>query len=118
MSSVTPLAGRLSQIFTPRVYVLFSCVLLSIGLFITAAARNLAVFLLGRALTGCGGGGIMVTTIILTLDLTSKKRRGLYIGLINVGMTTGVSTGAVLAGLLTPAFGWVRCSSTTLKDTH
>ncbi|KAB8223925.1 major facilitator superfamily domain-containing protein [Aspergillus novoparasiticus] len=105
-SSVTPLAGRLSQIFTPRVYVLFSCVLLSIGLFVTAAAKNLAVFLLGRALTGCGGGGIMVTTIILTLDLTSKKRRGLYIGLINVGMTTGISTGAVLAGLLTPAFGW------------
>ncbi|KAE8153153.1 major facilitator superfamily domain-containing protein [Aspergillus avenaceus] len=105
-SSVTPLAGRLSQIFTPRVYVLFSCVVLSIGLFITAASRNLTVFLLGRALTGCGGGGIMVTTIILTLDLTSKKRRGLFIGLINVGMTTGVSSGAVLAGLLTPAFGW------------
>ncbi|KAE8354724.1 major facilitator superfamily domain-containing protein [Aspergillus coremiiformis] len=106
MSSVTPLAGRLSQIFTPRVYILVSCVIISIGLFITAAARTLSVFLLGRALTGCGGGGIMVTTIILTLDLTSKKRRGLFIGLINVGMTIGISCGAVLAGLLTPAFGW------------
>jgi MFS family permease len=65
------------------------------------------VFLLGRAVSGCGGGGLMVTAIILTLDLTSKKRRGLFIGLINVGMTTGVSSGAVLAGLLTPTFGWV-----------
>ncbi|KAG2417857.1 hypothetical protein HFD88_000956 [Aspergillus terreus] len=106
MSSVTPLAGRLSQIFTPRVYILFSCAVLAIGLFITAAAQSLAVFLLGRAVSGCGGGGLMVTAIILTLDLTSKKRRGLFIGLINVGMTTGVSSGAVLAGLLTPTFGW------------
>lgn len=106
LSSVTPLAGRLSQIFTPRVYILFSCVVSAIGLFITAAARNLAVFLLGRALTGCGGGGILVITVLLTLDLTSKKRRGLFLGLINVGMTTGISCGAILAGMITPAFGW------------
>ncbi|GLA75074.1 hypothetical protein AtubIFM55763_006336 [Aspergillus tubingensis] len=106
MSSLTPLSGRLSQIFTPRVYILFSCTLLSIGLFVTALAPTLAVFLLGRALTGCGAGGQMVIAFVLTLDLTSKKRRGLFIGLISAGMTTGVSSGAVLAGLLTPAYGW------------
>lgn len=49
----------------------------------------------------------MITAIILTLDLSSKKRRGLFIGLINVGMTTGIATGAVLAGILTPTYGWV-----------
>lgn len=57
MSSVTPLAGRLSEIFTPRVYVIFSSALLALGLFITAAASTLAVFLLGRAVAGCGSGG-------------------------------------------------------------
>ncbi|RAL03136.1 putative MFS multidrug transporter [Aspergillus ibericus CBS 121593] len=106
MSSLTPLSGRLSEIFTPRVYILFSCTLLSIGLFVTAAAPTLAIFLLGRALTGCGAGGQMVIAFVLTLDLTSKKRRGLFIGMISTGMTIGVSSGAVLAGLLTPAFGW------------
>ncbi|OOF94181.1 hypothetical protein ASPCADRAFT_208723 [Aspergillus carbonarius ITEM 5010] len=106
MSSLTPLSGRLSEIFTPRVYILFSCTLLSIGLFVTAAAPTLAVFLLGRTLTGCGAGGQMVIAFVLTLDLTSKKRRGLFIGLISAGMTIGVSSGAVLAGLLTPTFGW------------
>ncbi|KAH8424380.1 putative MFS multidrug transporter [Aspergillus melleus] len=106
VSSVTPVAGRLSQIFRPRLYILFSCVLLASGLFITAAAQSLTVFLLGRAVSGCGGGGLMITAIILTLDLASKKRRGLFIGLINVGMTTGIATGAVLAGILTPTYGW------------
>ncbi|KAF9889330.1 hypothetical protein FE257_007440 [Aspergillus nanangensis] len=106
MSSVTPLAGRLSQIFSPRLYILFSCIVLSIGLLITAIAPTLAWFLLGRAVSGCGSGGLLVTATILALDLTSKKRRGLFIGLINVGVTTGVSSGAVLAGLLTPMYGW------------
>ncbi|KAL4879299.1 major facilitator superfamily domain-containing protein [Aspergillus karnatakaensis] len=105
-SSVTPIAGRLTQIFTPRVYVLFSCVVLAIGLFVTAAAPTLPVFLTGRALTGVGAGGLMVTGIILTLDLVSKKRRGIFIGMVNFGMTIGVSMGAVLAGLIVPALGW------------
>lgn len=107
MSSVTPLTGRLSEIFTPRIYVIFSSTLLAIGLFITAAAPTLAVFLLGRAIAGCGSGGLMSIAIILVLDLASPKRRGLCIGLINAGYTTGVASGAVLAGLLTPTFGWV-----------
>ncbi|KAL2825031.1 major facilitator superfamily domain-containing protein [Aspergillus cavernicola] len=106
MSSVTPLAGRLTQIFTPRVYVLFSCVMLAIGLFVTAAAPKLSVFLLGRALTGTGAGGLMVTGIILTLDLVNKKRRGIFIGMVNFGMTIGVSLGAVLAGVVVPTLGW------------
>ncbi|PYH98079.1 MFS general substrate transporter [Aspergillus ellipticus CBS 707.79] len=106
MSSVTPLSGRLAQIFTPRVYILFSCMMLAIGLSVTAVAPTLAVFLLGRALTGCGAGGQMVLAIILTLDLTSKRHRGLFIGMISAGMTIGISSGAVLAGLLVPVYGW------------
>ncbi|OGE50483.1 hypothetical protein PENARI_c016G06021 [Penicillium arizonense] len=106
MSSITPLAGRLSQIFTPRLYVVFSTTLLAIGLFISAAAPTLAVFLLGRAVAGCGSGGLMSTSIILVLDMVSKKRRGLCIGLINCGYTTGVASGAVIAGLLAPTLGW------------
>lgn len=107
MSSVTPLAGRLSAIFTPRLYVVFSSTILAIGLFITAAAPNLPMFLLGRAVAGIGSGGLMSATIILALNLSSPKRRGLFIGLISTGYTAGLASGAVLAGLLTPTLGWV-----------
>jgi MFS family permease len=110
MSSITPLSGRLAAIFSPRLYVICSSFLLALGLFITAAAPTLAVFLLGRAVTGVGSGGLMTAAIILVLDLASPKRRGLCIGLINAGYTTGVASGAVLAGLLTPIVGWVMSS--------
>ena len=48
----------------------------------------------------------MSTSIILVLEMASKKRRGLCIGMINCGYTTGVASGAVLAGLITPTLGW------------
>lgn len=115
MSSITPLAGRLSQIFTPRLYVIFSSALLAIGLFITAAAPSLAVLLLGRVVAGSGSGGLMSTSIILALDLASQKRRGLCLGLISLGYTTGLASGAVLAGLLTPILGWMRCKPSMAK---
>ncbi|KAF4156448.1 hypothetical protein CNMCM6936_005984 [Aspergillus lentulus] len=93
-------------IFTARNYTLFSVAILAVGLFVTAASPSLPVFLFGRALSGCGSAGVMVTSFIFILDLASKKRRGLFIGLLNVGVTTGISCGALLAGLLTPVFGW------------
>ncbi|RAH66347.1 putative MFS multidrug transporter [Aspergillus aculeatinus CBS 121060] len=105
-SSITPLSGRLCQIFMPRVYVFFTSSLLALGLFVTAAAPNLSVFLVGRAIAGCGAGGQSVTALVLALDLTSKKRRGLFLGLISAAMTTGIASGAVLSGLLTTVYGW------------
>lgn len=106
-SSVTPLAGRFAAIFTARLCLVFSSTILAIGLFITAAAPSLAVFLLGRAVTGMGSGGLMSIAIMLILDFTSTRRRGLFIGLISTNYTVGLSSGAVLAGLLTPIIGWV-----------
>lgn len=50
----------------------------------------------------------MTLSIILVIELTSKKRRGLMIGLMNSGYTSGVSLGAVIAGALVSHTGWVR----------
>lgn len=65
------------------------------------------VFLLGRIIQGIGGGSIMTVSLILVLELSTKKRRGLHIGLVNSVFTMGVSFGAVIAGALLPITGWV-----------
>ena len=51
---------------------------------------------------------MMTISFILVLELSGKKKRGLFIGLVNTGFTTGVSLGAVIAGALLPITGWVR----------
>ncbi|KAF2032974.1 MFS general substrate transporter [Setomelanomma holmii] len=106
MSSLAPLMGRLSQVFSPRHCMFFSTVLICIGTAITGLSNTFNVFLVGRAFTGAGGGGILIVASIIVIQMTPPKRRGLYIGLVNSGMTVGVSLGAVIAGALEPKIGW------------
>ncbi len=82
--------------------IIFSC-----GTLLTAFSLTLSSFLVGRALTGAGAAGILPVSMVLVLELTGKKRRGLYIGLVNTGYTFGVALGAVIAGALEPIIGWV-----------
>jgi MFS family permease len=107
MSSIAPLAGRLTQIFSARNCIFVSSIVFSIGVLVTSQAPSFAVFLVGRAISGVGAAGILTISIILVLELTGKKRRGLFIGLVNAGYTSGVALGAVIAGALLPVTGWV-----------
>jgi predicted MFS family arabinose efflux permease len=106
MSSLAPLMGRLSQVFSPRLCMFFSTMLICIGTLITGLSNSFRMFLVGRAFTGAGGGGILIVASIIVIQMTSPQRRGLYIGLVNSGMTVGVSLGAVIAGALEPRIGW------------
>ena len=106
VTSLTPVAGRLSQIFTPRIYLFASIVVQACGLFLTSRAPTFALFLLGRAITGVGSAAITPVAFILVTDLTSKSRRGLFFGLINTAYTSGVACGAIIAGALDPVVGW------------
>jgi predicted MFS family arabinose efflux permease len=101
-----PLVGRLCQIFSSRNYLLASVIIQCIGLLITSIATTLWMFLAGRVFTGIGSAAITPVALILVTELTSKRRRGLFIGLVNTGYTVGVSCGAIMAGALEPVVGW------------
>lgn len=106
VTSITPVAGRLCAIFTPRVYLLASIVVQTCGLLITSQARSLGSFLVGRAVTGVGSASVTPVAFILVTELTSPRRRGLFFGCINTGYTSGVACGAIIAGALEPLVGW------------
>lgn len=111
MSSTSPLIARLAQIFSPRYCVLAASIFFAIGGIIASQAASLRIFLLGRAAQGIGGAGILTISFILVLELAEKKRRGLFIGLVNTFFTIGVSFGAVVAGALVETSGWVSYCS-------
>lgn len=106
LSSFGPLAGRLAAIFSPRLIIMATSIFFVLGGLVTSQAHSLSVFILGRVLTGTGGAGVFVTAMILVLELTGRRRRGLFVGLVNAGFTTGVSLGAVVFGSLIPITGW------------
>lgn len=83
-----------------------SALITALGALITSFASSLATFLAGRAVTGIGAAGIFSVSIILVVQLTDPKRRGLFNGMLNTGYTIGVATGAVAAGAIEPVLGW------------
>lgn len=107
VASMAPLVGRLAMIFSPGVMTLASSLFFVVGALVSSQATTFAVFIVGRVLVGIGGAGVMTLSMILVLQLTSKRRRGLFIGLVNAGFTIGLSTGAVVFGALLPTLGWV-----------
>jgi MFS family permease len=103
MSALGPLNGKLAAVFTPRITIFASTVLLAIGVITSGFAND---FIIGRVFTGVGASGIFTVSIIIVLELTSAKQRGLAIGLLNTGFTIGVAVGATAAGALLPVVGW------------
>lgn len=106
MSALGPLNGKLAAVFTPRITIFASTVLLAIGTITSGLASDFAGFIVGRVFTGVGASGIFTVSIIIVLELTSAKQRGLAIGLLNSGFTVGVAVGATAAGALLPVVGW------------
>lgn len=106
MSSLSPLVGKLAAVFSPATMVAVSTLSFALGAIVCSQATRLAVFIAGRVLLGASGAGIMTLSLILIIQYTSKKRRGLFIGLVNAGFTVGLSSGAIIFGALLPAIGW------------
>jgi len=106
MSALSPLNGKLSSVFSPRICIFASTIILAIGAVLSSQAKTFEGFVAGRAITGMGASGIFTISIIIVLELTGSKRRGIAIGLLNSGYTVGVAVGATAAGALLPVIGW------------
>lgn len=106
VTSLTPISGKLCQIFTPRVFLFASIIVQAIGILLTSQAHSTHVFLVGRAVCGIGSAAVTPVAFILVTKYSSLKKRGLFFGLINTGYTTGLATGAIVAGAIEPVLGW------------
>ncbi|KAI7219350.1 MFS general substrate transporter [Hortaea werneckii] len=106
MSALGPLNGKLSSVFSPRICIFASTIVLAIGSVLSSLAGSFETFVFGRAITGMGASGVFTISIIIVLELTGSKRRGIAIGLLNTGYTIGVAVGATAAGALLPVVGW------------
>lgn len=106
VASSAPLAGRLATIFPVGAMILASALFFTVGSVVSSRAGSSAGFIVGRVLAGVGGGSIITLSLILVFQLTSPKKRGLFVGVVNTAFTVGIATGAVVFGALLPVVGW------------
>jgi multidrug resistance protein len=105
-TAVAPLSGKLSDIHGRRTVMLASIAIFAAGSAVCAAAPNMLALILGRALQGVGGGGIMPVAQAIMADAITPKERGRYQAYMAIVFVSAGLGGPILGGLLAEYFHW------------
>ncbi len=105
-TAATPLWGKISDLLGRRPVFQAAIVVFLVGSVICGFAPNIEVMIIGRAIQGLGGGGLMSLALAVIGDVIPPRERGKYQGLF--GAVFGVSSvaGPLLGGLFTDHLGW------------
>lgn len=101
-----PACGRLADLFGRRRMMLLALVFYAVASILAALAPTFELLLVGRALQGLGGGGLMTLAQALIGENVPQRERGAYQGYLSANIVTGSTIGPVVGGLMTEAWGW------------
>ena len=102
----TPLFGKLSDIYGRRRMMLISISVFVLGSVACALAPTMAALILGRALQGLGGGGILPLAQTVIADLLTPRERPLVMAYSSAMFMAACILGPVLGGVLTDHVHW------------
>ncbi len=103
---VMPLLGRLSDVYGRRPLLLLCLAIFAAGSLVTASAHDLGSVVVGRALQGLGGGGLVPVTLGLVADVWPAERRGVPLGVIGAVQELGSVLGPLYGGLILTVATW------------
>ena len=103
---VTPLYGKLGDLYGRKGVMQGAIVLFLAGSALCGVSQNMTQLIIYRAIQGLGGGGLMVTTQAIVGDIVPPRERGRYQGIF--GAVFGVSSvaGPLLGGYFTTHLSW------------
>lgn len=103
---VTPIYGKLGDMFGRKKIFMSSIGIFLIGSILCGFSQNMEQLIIFRAIQGLGGGGLMALVFAIIADVVPMRQRGRYQGYF--GAVFGVSSvaGPLLGGLLTDHLSW------------
>ena len=105
-TATTPLFGKLSDIYGRRAILLSAIGIFIAGSIACALAPNIWMLILGRALQGIGGGGLLPIAQTIIADMLTPRERPIVQGYTSIMFMTASILGPVLGGLLTDHLHW------------
>ncbi|KAJ5129141.1 uncharacterized protein N7515_005180 [Penicillium bovifimosum] len=101
-----PMYGKLSDIYGRKPMLLLSYLLFTTGCIMSGIGSKMPLVILGRAISGTGGAGIMTISSIIITDIVPKREVATWRAYVNIAMTLGRSLGGPIGGWLSDTIGW------------
>lgn len=101
-----PIDGKLGDLIGRKSLFIAALAIFLVGSAIGGAAPTMAWLIVGRAVQGIGGGGLMILAQAIIADVVPVRERSKYMGVM--GAVFGVSSviGPLLGGWFTDSIGW------------
>ena len=100
-TTVTPLYGKLADVYGRRVMLMTAIGIFTLGSVACALAPSMTMLALARALQGMGGGGLISTSQTIIADLIPPRERsrvqGYFASVFAIASVVGPVTGGVMA---------------------
>lgn len=101
-----PIYGRLGDQIGRKKLLITALTIYTIGKIVCGVAPSMEVLILGRVISGLGGGGIMVLVSAIIADLVPARQRGKYLGVTGSVFAVSVVLGPLLGGFFVQVTGW------------
>ncbi len=103
---IMPVVGKVGDLVGRRGLFLGSQVLFMVGSIVCGAAPDMAALIVGRAIQGIGGGGLLVLSQAIVADIIPARKRAFYLNLMGIGWALPMLIGPLLGGFFTDVVGW------------
>jgi EmrB/QacA subfamily drug resistance transporter len=105
-TAMTPLFGKLSDIYGRRRMMLVAIIIFLVGSAACALAPNMPTLIAARAVQGVGGGGILPLAHTIIGDMVTPRERARYQSYTSIMFMIASIAGPVLGGVLTDYLHW------------
>ena len=103
---VTPISGKLSDIFGRRRFYILGLLLFMAGSMLSGLATSFAFLIVARTIQGAGMGILMPLSQTILGDLIPPRQRGKYQGYMGAIMGASQVAGPLLGGWITDVSSW------------
>src|SRR3954453_16701730 len=105
-TAVTPLYGKLGDVFGRKRVLQSAVVLFLIGSALCGLAQSMTMLIAFRAVQGLGAGGLIVLTQATVGDIVPPRERGRYQGIFGGVFGLASVAGPLLGGLIVESVSW------------